>query len=48
MTGYVLQVSGDGPDGFVWADADTFSQYALPSAFAKFTREAKDALGIEE
>lgn len=42
MVGYVLQVSGKTDPAYVWVDADRFSQYALPSAFAKFTQEVND------
>lgn len=48
MTGFVLQVAGEGPKEFVWADRDTFMEYALPSAFAKFTQEAIELLDINE
>lgn len=44
MTGYVLSVSGDGLNDFVWADHNLFSELALPSAFIKFTMEAKEIL----
>jgi A/G-specific adenine glycosylase len=39
MTGYILQVQGTGPDGWVWADAAARAQLAVPSAFEKLTRE---------
>jgi len=44
MTGYVLQVAGDGSDGHVWADCDSFDEYAIPSAFSRFTDEARRIL----
>lgn len=47
MTGYVLQVVGKGSSDFVWADASEFMNYAIPSAFARFTDEAKDLLNIK-
>ena len=40
MTGYVLQVVGNGTDDLIWADQMEFSSYAIPSAFSKFTKEA--------
>ncbi|MBP3654167.1 MAG: A/G-specific adenine glycosylase [Oscillospiraceae bacterium] len=48
MTGYVLQVSGEGPCDLIWADSESFAQYALPSAFAKFTAEAQQILNLKE
>lgn len=48
MVGYVLQVSADAFDDCVWVDCNAFSSYALPSAFSKFTEEAKTLLGINE
>lgn len=41
MTGYVLQVDGAGQDDYVWVDKEHFSEYAIPSAFTKFTQEVK-------
>ncbi len=43
MTGYVVQVEGDGP-GLTWADRDKLETLAVPSAFAKFLAEARSAL----
>jgi len=48
MTGYVLRVSGDGPSDFVWVNRERFSEYALPSAFSRFTEETKKILNIQE
>ncbi len=47
MTGYIVQVLGEGIADFVWADATDFNQYAIPSAFARFTDEAKEILAIK-
>ena len=46
MTGYVVSVSGEGPSDYVWAGKDTFSDYAFPSAFAKYVSESKSILDI--
>lgn len=43
MTGYVLQVKGKN-DEFAWADKSRFSEYAIPSAFARFIKEAESLL----
>ena len=39
MTGYVIEASGAGAPDWIWADAAARRQYAVPSAFEKFTRE---------
>ena len=44
MTGYVLEVKGEDELGLIWVHADEFSQYAIPSAFAKFTKEISEIL----
>lgn len=44
MTGYVLLVTGEGPETFLWADAEKLAQLAVPSAFAKYYSEAKKHL----
>lgn len=44
MTGYVLEVSGDGPGDFFWADGPELENRAIPSAFARFLSEAKTIL----
>ena len=42
MTGYTLEVSGEGPPDLVWVD--TLKQHAVPSAFARYSEEARRAL----
>ena len=44
MTGYVLEVSGRGPEEFLWADAAALENCAVPSAFARYYEEAKRRL----
>ncbi|BAL00908.1 A/G-specific adenine glycosylase [Oscillibacter valericigenes Sjm18-20] len=44
MTGYVLKVSGDGPEDFFWADRPELEKRAIPSAFARFLNETKTIL----
>jgi A/G-specific adenine glycosylase len=39
MTGYVLQMRGAGPTGWLWADEEERQKRAVPSAFERFTRE---------
>lgn len=39
MVGYILQVKGDGPTAWIWADEKARRQMAVPSAFEKLTRE---------
>lgn len=46
MTGYSLQVSGAGPTDFFWADAAALERYAVPSAFARYSAEAKRLLNV--
>ena len=46
MTGYVLEVTGEGP--FLWADGEALSARAVPSAFGKFYTEAQRALAKED
>ena len=43
MTGYTLEVSGQGPPGFTWTD--TLARHAVPSAFARYTEEAEREIG---
>ncbi len=43
MTGYTLEVSGQGPGDFVWVD--TLKDHAIPSAFARYSGEARRELG---
>ena len=42
MTGYALEVSGEGPEDFTWVD--TLERHAVPSAFARYREEAEGAL----
>ena len=44
MTGYTLEVTGDGPADFTWVDAEGLAAHAVPSAFAKYYAEAKRRL----
>ena len=39
MTGYVVEVDGNGCDDWLWADALSRAQKAVPSAFERLTRE---------
>ena len=41
MTGYTLEVTGDGPKEFRWADHNTMTDCAVPSAFSRYYAEAK-------
>lgn len=45
MTGYTLEVAGDGPEEFQWVDLDGLEAHAVPSAFARYYAEAKERLG---
>ena len=45
MTGYTLEVTGDGPAEFQWVDAAGLESHAVPSAFARYYVEAKEHLG---
>jgi len=47
MTGYVLAVKGDG-SGFTWADRAGLAKLAVPSAFARYLREAMKLLDIDQ
>ena len=47
MTGYVVQVQGELSKDLVLAKADSFEQYAIPSAFIKFSNEVKGILNIK-
>ncbi len=40
MTGYILEVSGTGPEEFLWADGPALAEHAVPSAFARYYEEA--------
>ena len=44
MTGYTLEVAGEGPADFVWADAGELADRAVPSAFARYYDEAETRL----
>ena len=44
MTGYALEVAGEGPGEFVWVDEEGLKSHAVPSAFAKYYAEAKRRL----
>lgn len=46
MTGYTLEVSGAGPEEFVWVD--TLDHHAVPSAFARYRAEAQRLLFLKE
>ena len=44
MTGYALEVAGEGPGEFVWVDEEGLKSHAVPSAFSKYYAEAKRRL----
>jgi A/G-specific adenine glycosylase len=44
MTGYTLEVAGDGPAEWEWVDADGLAAHAVPSAFARYYAEAEREL----
>ncbi len=44
MTGYTLEVAGDGPSEFVWVDAAELESHAVPSAFARYYGAARERL----
>jgi len=44
MTGYTLEVRGDGPVGFRWVDGAELDSCAVPSAFARYSGEAREHL----
>ena len=48
MTGYVLDVTGQGTREFLWADQAAIESHAVPSAFGKFYEAALEALAKEE
>ena len=48
MTGYTLEVAGDGPADLIWANAGELGERAVPSAFARYYDEAKRRLGEME
>ena len=47
MTGYTLEVAGDGPEEFVWVDAEGLKSHAVPSAFARYYAEAAKELAAD-
>jgi len=44
MSGYTLEVSGEGTDDLVWMDAAALREHAVPSAFARYYAEAGERL----
>ena len=44
MTGYTLEVAGEGPADFVWASVGELGDRAVPSAFARYYEEAETRL----
>ena len=44
MTGYTLEVSGDGPENWLWVDMEELKAHAVPSAFARYYGEAVERL----
>lgn len=44
MTGYTLEVAGNGPAEFTWVDSDGLESHAVPSAFARYYAEAKEQM----
>lgn len=44
MTGYTLEVAGEGPADFVWVDAGGLADHPVPSAFARYYAEAREHL----
>jgi A/G-specific adenine glycosylase len=44
MTGYTLEVAGEGPEEFFWADLEELRSRAVPSAFARYYGEAEKEL----
>ena len=44
MTGYTLEITGDGPADFVWMDRAALAEHAVPSAFARYYAAAKEQL----
>ncbi|MDD3346371.1 A/G-specific adenine glycosylase [Oscillibacter sp.] len=48
MTGYTLEVAGDGPGDFLWVDAKGLAEHAVPSAFARYYAQAEEVLSAWE
>lgn len=44
MTGYVLEVTGEGPADFRWVDRTTLEEHAVPSAYTRYYAEAAEQL----
>ena len=44
MTGYTLEVAGEGPADFIWAASGDLADRAVPSAFARYYDEAQKHL----
>ena len=44
MTGYALEVTGDGPEDWTWVDGAGLATHAVPSAFARYYAEAQALL----
>ena len=44
MTGYTLEVRGNGPSDFRWVDEAELEECAVPSAFARYSGEARERL----
>ena len=47
MTGYGLEVAGQGPEEFVWVDGPELASHAVPSAFARYCAAARKLLEEE-
>ena len=48
MTGYALEVTGDGPEDWTWVDGAGLATHAVPSAFARYYAEAQALLNEAE
>lgn len=46
MTGYTLEVAGEGPAELEWVDLEGLERRAVPSAFARYYAEAAEELGM--
>ena len=44
MTGYTLEVSGDGPEDWLWVDMEELKAHAVPSAFTRYYGEALERM----
>ena len=45
MTGYALEVAGNGPPDWEWVDGAGLTARAVPSAFARYYAQAMELLG---